>query len=41
MGRIISGVPNYVIYIAGAGAIYYFFFYNQDEEKQGRKVRGI
>ena len=36
MGRIVSGIPNAVVYVAGAAAIYYFFIYETDEDKAKR-----
>ena len=37
--RIISGVPNMIVYAAGVGALYYFFIYETDEQKAQRIQR--
>ena len=39
MRRIISAVPNVVVYVAAAGAIYYFLIYETDEDKAVRLKR--
>ena len=36
MGRMISGVPNAIVFIAAAGAAYYFFVYESDDAKAKR-----
>ena len=34
MGKIISGVPNIVVYAAGAFAVYYFFIRADPDKKK-------
>ena len=36
MARFVSGVPNIVVYAAGAGLLYYFFVYETEEQKAKR-----
>jgi hypothetical protein len=37
---VIKGVPNFVVYAAAAGAIYYFFIYESAEDKVKRLAKG-
>ena len=37
--QIISGVPNMILYVAAAGAIYYFFIYESEEDKKTRLAK--
>ena len=39
MGRIINGVPDAVVYIGGAFAIYYFFVRDSDPYNVGGQYR--
>ena len=36
MARFISGVPNTVVYLVAAGAVYYIFFMDSDRSKTSR-----
>jgi hypothetical protein len=38
MSRIVTGVPNVVVYAAVLGAGYYFFVYETDEAKAKREA---
>jgi len=37
MGKIISGVPNIVVYAGGAFAIYWFFIREDPDKKEERR----